>query len=55
MEEIKARQIAKIPMGRLIEPQDIAAAALFLSSPMANIVTGQSIAMDGGSAEFVNY
>ena len=55
VEEIKARQIAKIPMGRLIEPQDIAAAALFLSSPMANIVTGQSIAMDGGSAEFVNY
>ena len=55
VEEIKARQIAKIPMGRLIEPQDIAAAALFLSSPMANIVTGQSIAMDGGFAEFVNY
>ena len=55
VEEIRARQIVKILMGRLIKPQDIAAAALFLCSPMADIVTGQSIAEDGGSAESVNY
>jgi NAD(P)-dependent dehydrogenase (short-subunit alcohol dehydrogenase family) len=53
--EIEARQIAAIPMGRLIKPEDIAAAALFFCSPMADIVTGQSIAVDGGSANSVNY
>ncbi len=53
--EIEARQIAEIPMGRLIKPQDIAAAALFFCSPMADIITGQSIAVDGGSASSVNY
>ena len=53
--EIEARQIAKIPMGRLIEPRDIAAAALFFCSPMADVVTGQAIAVDGGSADSVNY
>jgi len=53
--EIEARQIAGIPMGRLIQPRDIAAAALFFCSPLADIVTGQSIAVDGGSASAVTY
>jgi len=47
--------VAQIPMGRLIEPQDIASAVLFFCSPLADIVTGQSIAVDGGSGESVNY
>ncbi len=55
VDEITARQIAGIPLGRLIKPQDIAAAALFFCSPMADIITGQSIAVDGGSAASVNY
>lgn len=55
VEEMTARTIAGIPMGRLIEPRDIASAALFFCSPLADIVTGQSIAVDGGSAESVNY
>jgi NAD(P)-dependent dehydrogenase (short-subunit alcohol dehydrogenase family) len=55
MEEIATRQIAKIPLGRLITPEDIAAATLFFCSPLANIVTGQSLAIDGGSAEAVTY
>lgn len=54
-DEIEARQIANIPLGRLIMPRDIANAALFFCSPLAEIVTGQSIAVDGGSAESVNY
>ncbi|MFP6748790.1 MAG: SDR family oxidoreductase [Alphaproteobacteria bacterium] len=55
VDEIAARQIAGIPLGRLIKPEDIAAAALFFCSPMADIITGQSIAVDGGSAASVNY
>ncbi|MDA1098509.1 MAG: SDR family oxidoreductase [Proteobacteria bacterium] len=55
VDEIEARQIASIPMGRLIKPEDIAATALFFCSPLADMVTGQSIAVDGGSANSVNY
>ena len=55
LDEIKKQSIAEVPMGRLIEPEDIAATALFFCSPMADIVTGQSIAVDGGSATSVNY
>ena len=55
IEEIAARQTANIPLGRLITPEDIAAAALFFCSPLASMVTGQSIAVDGGSAAAVNY
>jgi len=53
--EITKQTIADIPLGRLIRPEDIASAALFFCSPLADIVTGQSIAVDGGSAGAVIY
>jgi NAD(P)-dependent dehydrogenase (short-subunit alcohol dehydrogenase family) len=37
-----------IPLGRWQEPEDIAAMALFLASPRANNITGQTINIDGG-------
>jgi NAD(P)-dependent dehydrogenase (short-subunit alcohol dehydrogenase family) len=37
-----------VPLGRIGEPADIAAAVLFLSSPASNYVTGQVLAVDGG-------
>lgn len=36
------------PMGRIAEPAEIAAAALWLCSPAASFVTGQAWAVDGG-------
>ncbi|WP_245803073.1 SDR family NAD(P)-dependent oxidoreductase [Acuticoccus yangtzensis] len=36
------------PMGRLIAPDEVAAAVLWLASPAAASVTGQTIAVDGG-------
>ena len=54
-DEIAAQTIAEIPMGRLIDPDDIANAVLFFCSPMADIVTGQAIAVDGGSGTAVSY
>lgn len=55
VEEIAQETIAEIPMGRLIEPVDIANAVLYFCSPLADIVTGQSIAVDGGSGTAVTY
>ena len=43
------RMLDEIPMGRLGKPEDIAGAALFLASPLANYITGQTLVVDGGS------
>lgn len=50
-----ARRTADIPLGKLVQPEDIASAALFFCSPMANMVTGQCIAVDGGSGTSIAY
>jgi len=36
------------PMGRVAEPEEIAAAALFLASPASSMVTGHTLPVDGG-------
>lgn len=40
--------IARIPLARMGTPQDMAGAALFLASPLASYITGQSLIVDGG-------
>lgn len=47
MEELRAEQIAGIPMGRAARPEEIARVALFLASDMASYVSGAVIPMDG--------
>ena len=54
-DEIAAETVAEIPLGRLIDPDDIAHSVLFFCSPLASIVTGQAIAVDGGSGTAVTY
>jgi 3-oxoacyl-[acyl-carrier protein] reductase len=39
-----------IPFGRMAEPEEVADVALFLASPLARWVTGQTIAVDGGQS-----
>ena len=36
------------PVGRLVEPDDIAGAVAFLCSPDAEMIRGQTIVVDGG-------
>ncbi len=45
---ITARWESEIPAGRLGEPSELAALAVFLASERASYVTAQSIAVDGG-------
>ena len=42
--------IAAVPLGRLGQPDEIARAVVFLASDDASFVTGQNIAINGGSA-----
>ncbi|MFM2001008.1 MAG: 3-oxoacyl-[acyl-carrier-protein] reductase FabG [Planctomycetota bacterium] len=38
----------RIPAGRVGKPEDVAAAVLFLASPAAGYITGQTLVVDGG-------
>jgi len=43
-----AERLEKIPLNRLGEPEEIAGAILFLASPLASYIVGQTIVVDGG-------
>ncbi len=46
--QLQAEQEAQIPIGRANLPEDIAAMVVFLASPGARNITGQSYNVDGG-------
>ncbi|HIV78827.1 MAG TPA: SDR family oxidoreductase [Candidatus Sphingomonas excrementigallinarum] len=48
----RERMAARIPLGRLGEPDDLAGSIVFLASDMARYVTGAALLVDGGA--FVN-
>jgi NAD(P)-dependent dehydrogenase (short-subunit alcohol dehydrogenase family) len=48
VEEMERRRNAAIPIGRPNDPEDVAALAVFLASPAARNITGQSFNVDGG-------
>jgi NAD(P)-dependent dehydrogenase (short-subunit alcohol dehydrogenase family) len=48
-EEMRQRTRDVIPLGRRGEPEDVAGAVLYLLSDLAEYVSGQTIAIDGGA------
>lgn len=51
-EEREAYCAKNIPVGYFGEPRDLAALVAFLASPIARYITGELIAVDGGSHRF---
>src|SRR5213594_2813343 len=47
-DELRRQLVATIPLGRLTEPRDVAAAVLFLTSDEAEFLTGVCLDVDGG-------
>jgi NAD(P)-dependent dehydrogenase (short-subunit alcohol dehydrogenase family) len=46
--DVLAEYLRETPLGRLIEPREVAAAVLYLCSPQAAAVTGTTLAVAGG-------
>jgi 3-oxoacyl-[acyl-carrier protein] reductase len=45
---VRERIVARIPLGRLAEEDDVARLAVFLASDWSDFITGETVAVDGG-------
>jgi 3-oxoacyl-[acyl-carrier protein] reductase len=50
LEENKKQRMKVIPLGRLVRPEDVAYAAVFLASDESSMFTGSALNVDGGTA-----
>jgi 3-oxoacyl-[acyl-carrier protein] reductase len=55
MPAIFAGAMERNPMGRMATPQDIASAAVFLSSPLSSFTSGINMVVDGALSRRVNF
>ena len=53
MEQLVAVEEARVPMGFLGEPEDVANLVAFLASDQARFITGTTVQVDGGSTTAV--
>ena len=47
-DRFRARMLKNVPLGRMIEPEEIAALAVYLASPESDGMTGQALSLAGG-------
>jgi ketoreductase len=47
-EETEAQLLARVPIGRLVKPEEVAELCVYLVTPLAASVTGQAFTIDGG-------
>jgi 3-oxoacyl-[acyl-carrier protein] reductase len=47
--DARREALSGIPLGRIATPEDIAGPALFLASPLARHITGETLSVNGGS------
>jgi 3-oxoacyl-[acyl-carrier protein] reductase len=47
--------LSQIPIGRMGTADEVAAAVVFLASPIAGFVTGANLVIDGGFTKRVNF
>jgi NAD(P)-dependent dehydrogenase (short-subunit alcohol dehydrogenase family) len=50
-DEAQSELEAMTPLGRLLEPDEVAAAVVFLASPEAAAINGQALVLDGGGLQ----
>jgi 3-oxoacyl-[acyl-carrier protein] reductase len=48
VEKVKEQLLQQIPVARLGKPEEVAQVVIFLASPAASYITGQTISVDGG-------
>lgn len=46
--DFRASVLKRIPLGRIGKPEEVAAPVVFLASPAASLITGETIMVDGG-------
>lgn len=49
--QAQAVLVASSPLGRLLEPEEVADAVVYLASPAAAAITGQALVIDGGGLQ----
>jgi NAD(P)-dependent dehydrogenase (short-subunit alcohol dehydrogenase family) len=49
-EQAEAALVAQMPLGRALEPEEVAFAVAFLASPEAAAINGQALVLDGGGS-----
>jgi enoyl-[acyl-carrier-protein] reductase (NADH) len=48
-EEVRSRVLANVALGRMVSLPEVVGSIMFLLSPAANAITGQSIRVDAGA------